>query len=306
MVEKVNEQATKLLTQVANFDLPYAERMAAAQDLKTIQTGQHDGSCTFKTREDGCLSYSKISEYEFKDAPIDPNAFILSNDEYFEKGAVDRARKDITAESATFQQIFAKSGYTTHCRIDDDLLGRYRNHLICRNEVYVPTPKYPDTGFHCFPAETLLLKEDGNTISMGEYAAIWAVDPSAVPEIATYDENGSLLYRKPTEVFDHGITQSTLLYLGLEDENTNITPLRVTSNHPLLVDRGGEMDWVDAGDLIDGDLIVGPAGEYRYDEETTMSVEGAFALYNFEFEGPHTYLVSPDGANWIVAHNKYL
>lgn len=85
--------------------------------------------------------------------------------------------------------------------------------------------------------------------------------------------------------------------------------LKVTGNHRLLAERGGELIWVRAGELLDGDLLVGPEGELMlYDAEETKTEKGAFDVYNFSFSSKETgmvptYLVSEDGENWIVAHN---
>lgn len=161
----------------------------------------------------------------------------------------------------------------------------------------------------CFPANALLLKADGSTISFFELAYLQN-SGAPLPEIAGWDEStNQVVYQTPSFVLDHGISNSTMLYIAVQDEAGLNSQFQVTENHPLLVERNGVRYWIKAGSLQEGDLLIGLNGAYSFDNAGTLAVEGGFGLFDLSFmtasgvETP-TYLVSTDGGAWFVAHNK--
>jgi len=163
--------------------------------------------------------------------------------------------------------------------------------------------------YFCFPGSAYLQKRNGGLISFRELS-ILANDGRELPEVASFDEGtSSVVYQRPVKVISHGVQDSTLLYLGLEDDISMVPPLMVTENHELLVNRDEEQVWVPAGELRTGDELVGPEGSYYYEDSATIAIQGAFDLFDLSFSTPDrrlkpTFLVSPDGTNWFVAHNK--
>lgn len=163
----------------------------------------------------------------------------------------------------------------------------------------------------CFPGSAYLLKEDGSTMTFGELAEL-SSSGLEIPAIASWSESGQVVYQKPTAVIDRGIVNSELLFIGASDGVGSVAPLQVTGNHPLLVERGGAKEWVPAGKLADGDVLVSVGGEkYNFDRSTTLVVMGGVHLYDVSFTTPEgsfspTFLVSSDGKTWYVAHNKMM
>lgn len=157
----------------------------------------------------------------------------------------------------------------------------------------------------CFTGDTFLKTASGKVITMEEASR-------QSSGLVSYDEcSGGATTQHPTEVYVHPkMVNTSLIYVGLRDENgTQIRDrLQVTKEHPLLVLRNGGERWVKAGDLVDGDALKGFGDrKYTYSAADTVVREGTYTLYNLSFGSANlhpTYYVSPDGENWIVAHNK--
>lgn len=174
--------------------------------------------------------------------------------------------------------------------------------------LYNKSSEREHVGF-CFPGDAYLQKSNGSLINFKDLS-VMANEGKELPEVASFDEeSSSVVYQRPTKVIEHGMVNSTLLYLGLADDIGMITPLMVTANHQLLVDRNEERVWVPAGELENGDELVGPDGVYAYEHSATLAIQGSFELFDISFSTPDhslkpTFLVSPDGTFWFVAHNK--
>ncbi|MDO8527774.1 MAG: hypothetical protein Q7T03_08825 [Deltaproteobacteria bacterium] len=153
----------------------------------------------------------------------------------------------------------------------------------------------------CFAGSMLLKKADGSLIS---FDALKALDEAGqpLPQLASFDEEkGKVVYQYPTKLIPHPQWHSTMVYLnGLE----------VTANHPMLVERGGQNVWLPADEIEIGDSLINPEGEV-WTAGPIQKETGIFDVYDISFSadktGQHpTFLVSPDGAHWFVAHNKVL
>lgn len=180
-----------------------------------------------------------------------------------------------------------------------------------QNPVRMPSVLWGGDG-NCFPAETFVRTAAENLLPLGTLGTM-AASGQALPEIASYDERArAVVYQQPSKVIAHGVVDSAVLFLNVRDAIGRSVTLRVTAEHPLLVNRQGRTDWVAAGLLADGDLLVGPdGGSSTVDRSATTVIQGAFDLYNLSFASPDgvlepTYLVSPDGETWFVAHNVKL
>ncbi len=160
-------------------------------------------------------------------------------------------------------------------------------------------------GGGCFTGETYLKTVEGGLITFDALAKLNA-QGQPLPQLASFNEaTEAIVFQQPTRLIDHGIMQSTLVYLRAQKNGGETVTLKVTSEHRLFVERNGAKVWVPVGDLKPGDKLADErGGYYTFDSATTTAVQGAFHLYNLSFaNGPPTYLVSPDGNHWFVAHN---
>lgn len=160
----------------------------------------------------------------------------------------------------------------------------------------------------CFTGEMYLKLADGGIITFEEMARLYR-EGEELPKIASLDEGtGKIVYQRPDVFLDHGYMESTLMYLNVDSAAGEDVNVRITDEHPLLVEQGDGRRWIKAGELKEGDQVVGEDGaSFTFDEVETQAIEGVMPLYDISFsEEPRNYLVSPDGKNWIVAHNKIL
>ena len=91
------------------------------------------------------------------------------------------------------------------------------------------------------------------------------------------------------------IVNENIYTLYIEDEK-----LIVTGIHRFLITRNGIQGWIQASDLLVGDLVLFADGTLHQIEKIDVEVE-LKTVYNFEVSGNHNYYV---GKNQILAHNK--
>lgn len=161
----------------------------------------------------------------------------------------------------------------------------------------------------CFTGNVYLQTKEGEPIAFDDLAAK-AKRGEGLPVFTSFDEKlQRVVYQQPTIFFDHANRQSVLWYLQLEDSQQQTFTLPVTEEHPLFVEREGKRRWSRVAELRDGDFLLGPNQEhYRFHRDASRVVHGAFNVYNLSFSARATdqiptYLVSPDGTHWLIAHN---
>jgi hypothetical protein len=137
----------------------------------------------------------------------------------------------------------------------------------------------------CFARGTHLLTPDGSK----------AIEEFRVGDvILSRDENdptGPVLCKRVEEVF---VRTGKILTLTVRGHR-----IETTAEHPFWVENRGE--WVDAGELCVGDVLVGVRGE-RSEVESVEDQDRYETVYNLRIEDWHTYFVGEDG--WSVwAHN---
>jgi len=162
------------------------------------------------------------------------------------------------------------------------------------------------SGTGCFGAETLISTADGAQ-TLGELHARYMAG-EALPQVTVYNPTtGETEYQSPASILQTYIadTPTTL---------ESLNGLTVTSNHNLWVRRNGEEYWMPAGYVAKGDeLKTGTGVDAMWipftDRNPTYPhrfLEAGMDVYNIGFAGgqAHNFLVSPDGTNWLIAHNK--
>ncbi|MDO8526532.1 MAG: Hint domain-containing protein, partial [Deltaproteobacteria bacterium] len=180
----------------------------------------------------------------------------------------------------------------------------------------------PSIGAWCFSGDQFLRTSNGSTISFEQLdqqqtfareAAARGVRQEQSSPLQSYDECGPAgpndsINQQPTKVWVHKKQFVKLMHLKLKAQDGAVVELKVTENHPLLAKKFGGERWTPAGELQDGDILLGPDGvELSVDKTATQIEEGVFTLYNLSFAQPDlhpTYSVSPDGKHWIWVHNK--
>ncbi len=159
-------------------------------------------------------------------------------------------------------------------------------------------------GVSCFTGDTYVRKPDGNVIPLRDLEALHH-------SILSYEEcDDGVRYQPPQKIMRHEKIKTMLIKLALKGENGEVLILKVTPNHPLLVERGLGKQWVKAGDLQDGDRLATLSAKDKFvvDLSKTVWEEGIYDLYNISFSTPDgnlspTFGVSPDGKHWFFAHN---
>ncbi|MDO8527401.1 MAG: hypothetical protein Q7T03_06935, partial [Deltaproteobacteria bacterium] len=161
-------------------------------------------------------------------------------------------------------------------------------------------------GGGCFGGATYVRLENGALMTMGELHTMM-LQGGELPKMASFDEtSGQIIYQTPTAFMQRPLVDGALLYVNVEGKADS---LEVTPNHPMLVQKeaGSPPGWVTAGELHSGDKLVNPEGD-PFVIQSIRTETGAFDVFNLSFSeektGMHpTYLVSPDGLTWFVAHN---
>ncbi len=163
----------------------------------------------------------------------------------------------------------------------------------------------------CFSGDTYLKLEGGSVLSFEELARRHqAGEP--LPKVASWDvSTGEVVYQTPSRLDLHSHVRTVVHHLQLLGPTNNRVELKVTGEHPLLVERGHGRQWIKVSDLQMGDRLIGQGGvTYRYLRGASYRMESSATVYNLSFSGDTalqpTFLVcmDPAGKDCVVAHNK--
>jgi len=130
-------------------------------------------------------------------------------------------------------------------------------------------------GGGCFSPDTLILMADGT------YKPI--VKVVVGDTVLAQDETGARVPNTVTKLFVHTDKETRIV-----NESLVVTPV-----HPIMTTRG----WVEAGNLVVGDVMVGIHGTVEI--RTIQQGEVLPKVYNLEVEPNHTYF-----AGGVLVHNK--
>lgn len=170
-------------------------------------------------------------------------------------------------------------------------------------------PGGPDDG-GCHLAGTEILMSDGTTklveeLVAGDMVASYGFNGLSQEELAWLEwsttDNDFVATAGTSEVKSIGVNQ----YTAYRKINTSVKDdhIRITHEHPVLVNRSGEIRYMSVRHLQSGDKLY-----YRYDNGTvgwvdflsmeTVQTEDIFTTYTLDVEAEDSYL-----ANGLVAHN---
>ena len=160
--------------------------------------------------------------------------------------------------------------------------------VICNSFTCVAGVTQSVGGGACFAAGTRVLLKDGRPMRLRRWRGGWVIwsvpedDPTAAPVVRRIVR----VFRRPaTRIFEVEIAGHTL---------------RTTARHRFYVRHRG---WVEAGELLPGDLVQTPTKEYL--KVTRAEQTNDFEpVYNFEVDRDHTYFVAlGEGGPGVLVHN---
>jgi len=139
-------------------------------------------------------------------------------------------------------------------------------------------------GKKCFVAGTLIRTENGyrpiEEIEVGD--KVWAKDLAAGEDVLR--EVDELSVRETVELVRLTVAGAVL---------------STTAEHPFWVDGRG---WIEAGDLVPGDVLSTPDGEAAVDAVVVEVLAEPATVYNFRVPGLHNYYALA-GATPVLVHN---
>lgn len=141
-------------------------------------------------------------------------------------------------------------------------------------------------GGSCFVAGTLVTMQ-------GYYQEIEKVNKGDI--VLSYNETTKTNeYSQVIQTMIHATTEK-IYTLYIKDEQ-----LRVTGIHRFFVKQNNKIDWIEAENLQEGDLVFFANGTWHKILKISINIETRY-VYNFEVSNNHNYYV---GINRILAHNK--